>query len=78
MTTHFIRRWKERIDSSATGIEIREKVNEIIEKGNKYPIDGSHYRMCYDGICVILMRLSPLHSLAKTAYIRDESTLSAI
>lgn len=78
ITNHFVKRWKERIDPSATGEMIRDNVNEILTKGNKYPIDESHYRMCYNGICIILMRLSPLHSLAKTAYVRDEETLSAI
>jgi hypothetical protein len=78
ITTHFIKRWKERIDPSATGELIRECVDLIIKVGNKYPIDELHYRMCYGGVCVVLMRLSPLHSLAKTAYMRDEESLSAI
>ena len=78
ITTHFIQRWQQRIDPSATGDVIRRTVNEIIKNGNKYYVDESHYRMCYNGICIILMQLSPLHSLAKTVYVRDEETLSAV
>lgn len=76
-TTHLVKRWRERIDPSATAELVRENINEIIKNGNKYHVDDLHYRMCYNGICVIFMILSPLHSLAKTVYLRDEETLSA-
>jgi hypothetical protein len=77
-TNHFNKRWRQRINPNMNNMTIREKVNEIIEKGIKYNIDNLHYRICYDGICIVLMQLSPLHSLAKTVYERDNSTLTTL
>lgn len=78
ITTHLIKRWRERVNSLATYDEITLAVKEIVEHGNKYPVDDKHYRICHNGFCVIFMKLSPLHSLAKTVYERDETTLSAV
>lgn len=76
-TTHFWKRWRERIGKYASSSEIREMIEDITEIGISTPIDDLHYRICYGGICIIFMRLSPLHSLAKTVYEREDE-LSAI
>jgi hypothetical protein len=77
ITGHLINRWNERISTANAG-EIRVRINNIISKGNKYPIDNDHYRICYEGMCIVFMKLSPLHSLAKTVYLKDEEELGAI
>jgi hypothetical protein len=78
LTTHIINRWRQRIDEHATYEGISIAIKEIAEKGSKYSVDEKHYRICYNGICVVFMKLSPLHALAKTVYEREESTLSAV
>lgn len=77
VTTHLIKRWRERVGNGSYD-EITSAVEELVKKGIKYPIDDCHYRICYDGICVIFIRLSPLHALAKTVYERDGITMGAI
>jgi hypothetical protein len=77
VTTHLIYRWRERIGNGSYD-EISSAVKEIVKNGTKYPVDDCHYRICYEGVCVIFMQLSPLHALAKTVYLREENTLSAV
>jgi hypothetical protein len=77
LSSHFVKRWRDRI-GYATYDEIKTKVHNIVNNGTKYPIDNMHYRICYEGICVVFLKLSPLHSLAKTVYHKDEEDLSAI
>lgn len=77
-TSHFVQRWRQRIDPYANNEKLREQVDNVIKNGDKYLIDDKHYRICYNSTCIIFMQLSPLHSLAKTVYERNESTLSAV
>jgi hypothetical protein len=72
LTSHIVKRWRQRIEKNITYDEIREKVDEIIDNGIKRTVDDKHYRICYKDICVVFMKLSPLHSLAKTVYIKSE------
>lgn len=74
LTSHIIERWRKRI-GYASYDEIKLAINTIVNNGTSYPIDENHYRICYNGICVVFMKLSPLHSLAKTVYKKDEDDL---
>lgn len=76
-TSHFTSRWRERVDPYSSIENIKFNVGEIVKLGNRYPVDNIHYRICFNGLCIVFMQLSPLHSLAKTVYLRDESTLGA-
>jgi hypothetical protein len=78
ITTHFIERWRQRVNPHSSYDQIHEGIKSIIKYGNRYEIDDNHYRICHAGFCVVFMKLSPLHSLAKTVYEREESTLSAV
>jgi hypothetical protein len=74
LTSHIISRWRKRI-GDGNHKKIKFEIHNIINNGIKFPIDESHYRICYNGICVVFMKLSPLHSLAKTVYKKDENEL---
>lgn len=71
-----VNRWNQRLGEH-TNQEIKDIVNRIVKNGEKTKIDSLHYRICYDGICIIFMNLEN-HSLAKTVYYREESPRSAI
>lgn len=51
---------------------IKREIDKIIKLGTKYDIDRDHFKICYDGKCIVFMQLSPLHCLAKTVYLKDD------
>jgi hypothetical protein len=66
-----VKRWRDRV-GGASREEIERHVKQIAKNGTKYELEEeNHYRACYNGICVVFLELSPLHSLAKTVYDRD-------
>ena len=67
MTFHFVERWNSRIAKEDLR-EIKRKAVYILKNGIRQRLDDIHYKVQYKDISLVIMKLSPLHILAKTVY----------